>query len=257
MPSQSSSTRTPRLWTPSEFLSAIGSHNTVLVRVADADSRFNGALRISFLQRFPKAQFGILDITKLDNSPPEILQALSKFKTQLGWFEFSPLLRGYYLFVDHQAVAYHPGTASRDELGASALGGALTLLGVFLQENKLLSALSTGIGQSILENGPGQRMFSVFSAAAEAAPHEKSDHAEGRKRRQEEVIEDETQKAYEILEISENATNDELKSSWRTLISKWHPDLAGSDEVERRNRTEMTTQLNTAYGLLMRSRGLR
>ena len=41
-----------------------------------------------------------------------------------------------------------------------------------------------------------------------------------------------TKDYYKILHISENSTQEEIKSAYRRLARKWHPDIAGnSDDV--------------------------
>ena len=41
-----------------------------------------------------------------------------------------------------------------------------------------------------------------------------------------------TKDYYKILHISENSTQEEIKSAYRRLARKWHPDVAGdSDDV--------------------------
>ena len=37
-----------------------------------------------------------------------------------------------------------------------------------------------------------------------------------------------TKDYYKILNISENSTQDEIKSAYRRLARKWHPDVAGN-----------------------------
>lgn len=51
---------------------------------------------------------------------------------------------------------------------------------------------------------------------------------------------------YEILEISENATQDEIKKSYRKLAKKYHPDI-NSDDPEAENKFK---DINAAYEVL-------
>ena len=39
-----------------------------------------------------------------------------------------------------------------------------------------------------------------------------------------------TKDYYKILHISENSTQEEIKSAYRMLARKWHPDVAGNYE---------------------------
>jgi len=50
---------------------------------------------------------------------------------------------------------------------------------------------------------------------------------------------------YEILGVSRNATNEELKSAFRTLARKYHPDVNKEPDAE-----EKFKEINEAYGVL-------
>jgi len=50
-----------------------------------------------------------------------------------------------------------------------------------------------------------------------------------------------------MLDLPERATMEEIKSSYRTLIRKWHPDKCEEDAEKCR---EMTTNIITAYRIL-------
>jgi DnaJ-class molecular chaperone len=50
---------------------------------------------------------------------------------------------------------------------------------------------------------------------------------------------------YSILEINENATNDEIKIAFRRLMKIWHPDVCS-----RNNANERFTEIVDAYNIL-------
>ena len=50
---------------------------------------------------------------------------------------------------------------------------------------------------------------------------------------------------YNILQISKNASQNEIKKQFRLLAKKWHPDKKQSDDSE-----EKMAQINMAYELL-------
>ena len=60
---------------------------------------------------------------------------------------------------------------------------------------------------------------------------------------------EEIEKARSILGIGKSATIDEIKSSYKTLLKKWHPDICkdNSDECK-----EMTRSILWAYRVLMK-----
>src|SRR6185437_2205019 len=56
-----------------------------------------------------------------------------------------------------------------------------------------------------------------------------------------------TKQFYKILEISENATQEEIKKAYRRLALKWHPDKnpSNKEEVEKKFK-----EISEAYGIL-------
>ena len=60
---------------------------------------------------------------------------------------------------------------------------------------------------------------------------------------------------YRILEISPDASEEEIRSAWRELNKVWHPDRFGDDEVLRRKAEEKLKSINQAYETLRKSGG--
>jgi DnaJ like chaperone protein len=68
----------------------------------------------------------------------------------------------------------------------------------------------------------------------------------------------ETDSAYKILEISPDATNEEVKKAYRELAKKYHPDkVSHLGEDVKRAAEEKITQLNAAYEAIKEKRGMR
>ena len=67
----------------------------------------------------------------------------------------------------------------------------------------------------------------------------------------------ETNSAYKILEISPDASNDELKKAYRELAKKYHPDKVShlGEDVKKAAEQKFTT-LNAAYEAVKQERGL-
>jgi len=62
--------------------------------------------------------------------------------------------------------------------------------------------------------------------------------------------------AYKILEIDKNATTDEIKKAYRTMVKKYHPDkLQHMDEVYRNGAEEKFRKVQEAYEQIQKERG--
>ncbi len=66
-----------------------------------------------------------------------------------------------------------------------------------------------------------------------------------------------TDSAYKILEVSPDASDDEIKKAYRELAKKYHPDKVNhlGDEV-RKAAEEKFTKLNAAYEAVKQERGM-
>jgi len=63
--------------------------------------------------------------------------------------------------------------------------------------------------------------------------------------------------AYDVLEITKDATNDEVKKSYRELAKKHHPDKVGHlGEDIHRAATEKFQKINAAYDEIKKQRGM-
>jgi len=63
--------------------------------------------------------------------------------------------------------------------------------------------------------------------------------------------------AYDVLEITKEATNDEVKKAYRELAKKHHPDKVGHlGEDIRRSATEKFQKINAAYEEIKKQRGM-
>ena len=62
--------------------------------------------------------------------------------------------------------------------------------------------------------------------------------------------------AYKILEIDKTATTSEIKSAYRTMVKKYHPDkLQHMDEVYRNGAEEKFRKVQEAYEQIQKERG--
>ena len=64
--------------------------------------------------------------------------------------------------------------------------------------------------------------------------------------------------AYKILEIDKNATTDEIKKAYRTMVKKYHPDkLQHMDEVYRKGAEEKFRKVQEAYEQIQKEKGFK
>ncbi len=67
----------------------------------------------------------------------------------------------------------------------------------------------------------------------------------------------ETGSAYQILEVSPDASDDELKKAYRELAKKYHPDkVSHLGEEVKMAAEEKFTRLNAAYEAVKEERGM-
>lgn len=67
------------------------------------------------------------------------------------------------------------------------------------------------------------------------------------------------EKAYDILELSSNIDNKELKKQYRLLVKKYHPDIItgkGADESTIKEATIKLQNINEAYEIIKKHRGI-
>ena len=68
---------------------------------------------------------------------------------------------------------------------------------------------------------------------------------------------DDTNAAYDILEIDKNASNDEIKKAYRKMANKYHPDKVSHLGEEFQNKAkEKFQKVNEAYNSIKKQRGL-
>lgn len=63
--------------------------------------------------------------------------------------------------------------------------------------------------------------------------------------------------AYDILSVSKNSSNEELKIAYKKRVQEYHPDRVSKLGKEIQDLAEMKTkQINAAYSLIKQERGL-
>lgn len=237
-------------WNARSFFAAIFGRAKLIVRVTSEKVAFNSILP----HCINDAQCGVLSLRDIDLSNPRTSKLLEMWATHLGWPATASILEGYYLFIDGTAIAYHPGTLEKKDFDKILAGGVSHLLALITEGT--LSNIFSSASAATIDWGPAQRLLQFFTRAAEeyrTQKQAKSSGADGFRwegaKGQGEVVQDETQKAYALLDVSENATPEEIKAAFRSKIMEYHPDRGPSSDWARRN--EMMTSLNIARDLLL------
>lgn len=73
------------------------------------------------------------------------------------------------------------------------------------------------------------------------------------------VKESSLSQAYILLGLSSDATNDEVKKAYRSLVREYHPDIIkaqGASDEYLRTATEKVQEINAAYEMIKKSRGM-
>lgn len=73
------------------------------------------------------------------------------------------------------------------------------------------------------------------------------------------VKESSLSQAYTLLGLSSDATNDEVKKAYRSLVREYHPDIIkaqGASDEYLRTATEKVQEINAAYEMIKKSRGI-
>ena len=55
---------------------------------------------------------------------------------------------------------------------------------------------------------------------------------------------------YEVLGVSQNATDEEIKAAYRRLVKKYHPDRFANDPEKQAAASEKLKQVNAAYDMI-------
>lgn len=76
------------------------------------------------------------------------------------------------------------------------------------------------------------------------------DESESRKTRRPVQAQDPLAQYYANLEISPGSDREAVKSAWKRMMKKYHPDLHDSDPEKRKTADELTRQLTESYRIL-------
>ena len=120
--------------------------------------------------------------------------------------------------------------------------------------NETSDYLETYYSEASGRQGDSRKYNEHFDEEHDEGQYEDEEHDEGQYEDEEHdeessISETSLKKYYEVLEISENATADEIKNEYRRLSIQWHPDRHRSRE-RKKIAEKMMKEINEAYEML-------
>lgn len=191
---------------------------------------------------------GTIDLSKLNTFNPEIQKFIKQSIPSLGLPITSSIYPGYYLFRSGNLIAYHPGSIDPKSLDPQ-VDGVLTLVSALVAiingivERSAAKGLRTFVESMMLSLGMKvyhffQEMLGIKDANYTQVRHQLIYH-------------DELTRAYDLLKVTPNSTDEEIKRAWRKLMFEHHPDRNPS---HREAKNKLCVEINRAYKLIMASR---
>lgn len=191
---------------------------------------------------------GTQDLSKVDYKSAKISDFVKTWIPNIGLPPTNSIYPGYYLFKDGVLVAYHPGTMD-PKYADPKVDGFITLfnatvallIGIFEKDAK--KGFQFFVEGILATNG-----LKVFQFFEQSLKEKNSNYSRAK---QQTVYEDELSKAYKILGVQPNASDEEIKRSWKRMIKEHHPDKSQKDKEAR---TKLSAEINNAYQLIKTSR---
>ncbi len=106
------------------------------------------------------------------------------------------------------------------------------------------------IARANLNHFGDQRAGEKLSAGSTQEPEFEFDASESRRTRKPEQAEDPLARYYANLEIAPGADREAVKSAWKRMMKKYHPDLHDTDPEKRKTADELTRRLTESYRIL-------
>ncbi|HET6995760.1 MAG TPA: J domain-containing protein [Chitinophagaceae bacterium] len=211
--------------------------------------RFNKYLKQSLKDKYKDGvTTGVLDLSRVRYTNVEIAEFVTKWIPNLGLPRTRTIYPGYYLFRNGLLIGYHPGNVEIKNTNVK-LDGTLTLLtaGTALLHGIVTKNARTGLetfveGMHLIK---ALKILHFFESVLKIKEWNES------AKKHQFVLEDELNKAYKILLVTPDSTDEEINKSWRKLVKENHPDKSPHDK-EVKNK--ITTEINKAYNLIKTTR---
>ncbi|RKG73953.1 hypothetical protein D7W79_24235 [Corallococcus exercitus] len=202
----------------------------------------------------PRVRLGVVDSSKVEWTV--WVKAVVKAKLQnlaVPLSDEGHPPAGYYLFIRGAPVAFHPAAVDLDQDGSLLLAGAATAFAGFFLKSPEVVKIATHMGVW----AAGDRAAAFFveqikqlfsesaSAAEETLPVDENDRDEP------------LRMAYELLGLSLDASETEVRSAYRNRVMECHPDRAGRNPVAQERANRRTAEVNAARDYIWRVKGYR
>jgi DnaJ-domain-containing protein 1 len=106
------------------------------------------------------------------------------------------------------------------------------------------------IARANLSHFGEKRAAEKTSADSIHEPDFEFDESESRRTYQPRQAEDPLAQYYANLEIAPGADREAVKSAWKRMMKKYHPDLHDTDPEKRKTADELTRRLTESYRIL-------
>jgi hypothetical protein len=218
----------------------------ILIAKTGTGSLLNDVLKNLFIKNFNgRLAFGEIDISNVDNKNVDILYFLNSF-SGIGLHLPKEILPGYYLFKNGKLLGYHPGTLDITKFDLE-------------QKQTTLRAILNGLVVGLIENSKkGWETFfqTIYEAQAKKVFEFFNDRLNNKdetnsNKKQQFVFKDELSRAYSILGVKPDSTDDEIKTAWKSLQKEFHPDMSVNNKEKH---TKIISEINNAYDLIKKSR---
>lgn len=191
---------------------------------------------------------GRVNTEQLDYADPFLQGLIGKQMERIGLTASDILIPGYYLFKKGILVAYHPGTFDISKLDTEMVNTTMKIAaGVSILMALFTKSITSGLQMfaQLSEVPTGMNIFEFFKEVLEA----KSEVDIIKK--QQFIFKSEINKAYALFEISNSATDNEMKAAYKKKLKECHPDLnAGNEEASNK----LTAKVIEAYEFIMADR---
>jgi hypothetical protein len=206
---------------------------------------FNRYLRRQLLITYRyRVSIGTIGLNHINYSNPAMKRFVEVTIPNLGLPKARNIYPGYYLFQKGNLVGFHPGTVDvsamqNDKEKLVTLFNLLYSIRRGIKHNNILKGVDT-----FLDGAWAQTGYKVFAFFQHTLNHSKFNSS---RLSQHLIFRNTLAKAYVLLGVNPNATDEEIHKRWRKLMVESHPD---KDSANSEERTKLTSEINAAYEII-------